>query len=73
MSNKLFCENCRDFVDVKRNDCVKSIKIRGETMEYLSKECRCSVCGSLVFDGEQRDIDAKTISDAYLKNTNNKI
>lgn len=72
MKNKLFCENCRDFVDVKRDNCIKSIKIRGETIEYMSNECRCKICENLVFDSEQRDLDVKTISDMYLKSINGK-
>jgi len=68
--SKLFCEECRNDVDVMIMDVKKEGTIKGEKYTYNGKEAHCADCSSEIYVAEVNDFNLKALYDEYRKRNN---
>ncbi len=62
MSKELFCHNCDDYKEVVIVQQKEIYPVKGENIEIIASVCKCSSCGSELFDME---LDKKNLEDAF--------
>ena len=70
MEEKLFCETCRNFKNIKivKKEMIGLLK--GKEYKYIGKEAICSDCGSPLYSKEVNDFNLNALYDSYRKENN---
>jgi hypothetical protein len=62
-----FCDNCRDYVDVKMVSEDAEKKIKGVALNYNKMRTFCKTCGNEMLISEIRDRNLKELETQYKK------
>ena len=65
MTEKTFCEECRNDVEYTTASVPMSGRIRGKEYHYTGTEARCADCGSLVFVPEISDDNLRSLYNVF--------
>ena len=61
MTEKTFCEECRNYVKYTTVSVPMTGRIKGKEYHYIGTEARCADCGSLVFVPEISDDNLRSL------------
>lgn len=62
---KVFCEECREYVEYIVEQVQTSAAVKGEEYVYLGKTARCVDCGNEIYVPEINDFNLKALYDKY--------
>ena len=65
MSNRRFCEQCRDFRTYTVTEVELSGTLEGKTYKYIGKKARCTTCGKLIWVPEINDSNLDALYEVY--------
>lgn len=67
---KIFCENCRKYIDYTVTEEITSENFKGTTCEYAYKKAICPECKEEVYVGEIMDHNLDQLKNAYREKNN---
>lgn len=67
MNEKIFCENCRKFVDFQQGFEKRETSLKGKTYCYMAKIAVCPYCKDELYVPEINDSNLKTLYDSYRR------
>ena len=65
MTEKTFCEECRNDVEYTTASVPMTGRIKGKEYHYTGTEARCADCGSLVFVPEISDDNLRSLYNVF--------
>ena len=70
MTEKTFCEECRNDVKYTTASVPMTGTIKGKVYHYTGTEARCADCGSLVFVPEISDDNLRSLYNVFREENN---
>ena len=70
MTEKTFCEECRNDVEYTTTSVPMTGRINGKEYRYTGTEARCADCGSLVFVPEISDDNLRSLYNVFREENN---
>ena len=65
MTEKTFCEECRNYVEYTTVSVPMTGRIKGKEYHYTGTEARCADCGGLVFVPEISDDNLRSLYNVF--------
>lgn len=70
MTEKTFCEECRNDVEYTTASVPMTGRINGKMYHYTGTEARCANCGNLVFVPEISDDNLRSLYNVFREKNN---